>query len=152
MMIEIQPLQWAAFGGVLCAIGMLKDWSVIRALGIGAMVTGAASWGLRHDGPIFQLIMWVGFSFLSWKGGRRRELMEVSRRLGSKRYGVGLIGRIAEVSQAIENGKGKVRIGDQEWDARGPDAALGTQVKITGQIEGIVKVKPYEPMKPETSG
>ena len=39
--------------------------------------------------------------------------------------------------QAIENGQGRVRVGDSEWNARGPDAAVGVHVRVTG-AEGTV--------------
>ena len=41
------------------------------------------------------------------------------------------------VVQAIENGRGRVRVGDSEWNARGDDAPLGAHVRVTG-AEGAV--------------
>jgi hypothetical protein len=36
------------------------------------------------------------------------------------------------VTQAIEGGTGKVKLGDSEWLARGADAPVGTRLKVTG--------------------
>jgi hypothetical protein len=36
------------------------------------------------------------------------------------------------VTQALEGGSGRVRYGDGEWSARGPDLAVGVRVRITG--------------------
>jgi membrane protein implicated in regulation of membrane protease activity len=41
-----------------------------------------------------------------------------------------LIGRIVTVESAIENGAGRVRVGDGVWNARGPDMPAGASVVI----------------------
>ncbi len=42
------------------------------------------------------------------------------------------IGRLLVVEEAIECGRGKVRVGDTLWFAEGPDAPAGTSVTVTG--------------------
>ena len=42
-----------------------------------------------------------------------------------------LIGRTLVVAEAIEGGRGKVRAGDTLWPVEGPDAPVGTEVKVT---------------------
>lgn len=44
--------------------------------------------------------------------------------------GAQLIGRNAIVVEAIENGRGKVRIGDSVWPAEGPDVPKGATARI----------------------
>ncbi len=46
-----------------------------------------------------------------------------------------LIGQSVTVLDAIENGQGRVKVGDSVWSARGEDAAAGTRVQVVG-IEG----------------
>jgi membrane protein implicated in regulation of membrane protease activity len=41
-----------------------------------------------------------------------------------------LIGRTVTVESAIENGKGRVRVGDGVWNASGPDAPAGSSVVV----------------------
>src|SRR5262245_59973753 len=43
-----------------------------------------------------------------------------------------LIGRVLLLEEAIEGGRGKVRVGDTLWLAEGADLAAGTRVKVTG--------------------
>ncbi len=43
-----------------------------------------------------------------------------------------LVGRLAIVAEPIENGRGKVRIGDTLWPAEGPNAVSGAEVEIVG--------------------
>ncbi len=49
------------------------------------------------------------------------------------------VGRVVPVEDAINAGRGKVRIGDTTWTATGPDVPAGASVRITG-VEGIVLV------------
>jgi inner membrane protein len=49
------------------------------------------------------------------------------------------IGRSLIVEQAIQNGRGKVRVGDSQWTAEGPDAPAGTRV-IVKEAKGTVLV------------
>lgn len=41
-----------------------------------------------------------------------------------------LVGRVLELAEPIEGGRGKVRGGDTLWLVEGPDAARGTRVKV----------------------
>jgi inner membrane protein len=49
------------------------------------------------------------------------------------------VGRTVVVENGIEGGRGKVRVGDTLWSARGPDLPAGASVKIT-DVDGIVLV------------
>jgi membrane protein implicated in regulation of membrane protease activity len=49
------------------------------------------------------------------------------------------VGRLFVVQDAIECGRGKVRVGDTIWSAEGPDAPAGAKVTVTG-VRGIVLV------------
>jgi inner membrane protein len=42
------------------------------------------------------------------------------------------VGRSLVVAEPIENGRGKVRVGDSVWQAEGPDVPVGSRVKVTG--------------------
>ncbi len=51
------------------------------------------------------------------------------------------VGRVVMVEEAIADGRGKVRVGDTVWNARGPDAAQGTRVKVTGTNGTVLLVE-----------
>ena len=53
-----------------------------------------------------------------------------------------LIGEVVTVVEPIASGTGKVKVGDSEWLARGPDAARGAQVRITGATGTSLDVEP----------
>jgi len=43
-----------------------------------------------------------------------------------------LVGRVLLLEEAIEGGRGKVRVGDTLWLAEGAELPAGTRVKVTG--------------------
>jgi inner membrane protein len=49
------------------------------------------------------------------------------------------IGRVVMIEDAIVNGRGKVRVGDTVWVAKGEDGPKGASVKVTG-ADGTVLV------------
>jgi membrane protein implicated in regulation of membrane protease activity len=53
-----------------------------------------------------------------------------------------LIGTRGVIAEAIENGHGKVKLGDSVWLAEGPDLKEGTPVVVTGVRGTIVTVSP----------
>jgi len=53
-----------------------------------------------------------------------------------------LIGETLVVVAAIENGRGRVAVGDTVWPARGADAAIGSRVRVTGAEGTALLVEP----------
>jgi membrane protein implicated in regulation of membrane protease activity len=53
-----------------------------------------------------------------------------------------LVGRTVVVTQAIENGEGRVKVGDSVWSCRGADAPVGAKVRISGADGSCLKVEP----------
>jgi hypothetical protein len=51
-----------------------------------------------------------------------------------------LIGQSVTVVTAIEQGEGRVKVGDGVWTARGPDAPAGTRMVVTGAEGGCLRV------------
>ena len=58
------------------------------------------------------------------------------------RRGEQYVGRIVTLSDPIENGRGRAKIGDSAWSVEGDDLPAGAKVKVVG-VDGIVlKVEP----------
>lgn len=53
-----------------------------------------------------------------------------------------LVGEIVTVDQAIETGRGRVKVGDGVWPARGPDAPASTRMRVVDIDGGILVVEP----------
>ena len=53
-----------------------------------------------------------------------------------------LVGRVLLLEEAIEGGRGKVRVGDTLWLAEGAELPAGTRVKVTGVRRDALQVEP----------
>lgn len=53
-----------------------------------------------------------------------------------------LVGETVVVVGAIENGRGRVRVGDSVWLARGPDVPEGARVRVVGADGACLRVEP----------
>jgi len=53
------------------------------------------------------------------------------------RRGEQYVGRVLTLSDPIENGRGRAKIGDSAWSVEGDDLPAGTKVKVVG-VDGIV--------------
>ena len=55
--------------------------------------------------------------------------------------GARLTGEVVTVVEAIADGRGRVKVGDTEWSARGGDAAAGARVRVTGADGAVLLVE-----------
>jgi hypothetical protein len=55
-----------------------------------------------------------------------------------------LAGRIVVVAEAIEGGRGKVRVGDTLWAAEGPESPPGAEVRIVAANASVLVVEAAE--------
>jgi membrane protein implicated in regulation of membrane protease activity len=54
------------------------------------------------------------------------------------------VGRVFTVEEAIQGGRGKVRVADSLWQAEGADAPAGSRVKVTGVRDTVLLVAPQD--------
>lgn len=60
-----------------------------------------------------------------------------------------LVGETVELTRPIINGRGRARVGDSEWNVRGPDAPEGTVMRVIGIDDGALAVRPLTPLPSE---
>jgi inner membrane protein len=53
-----------------------------------------------------------------------------------------LVGESVDLTHPIVNGRGRARVGDSEWNVRGPDLPIGTPVRVIGIEDGALRVLP----------
>ena len=53
-----------------------------------------------------------------------------------------LVGRVLLLAEAIEGGRGKVRVGDTLWLAEGPDVPAGAEVRVIAAKATELVVEP----------
>lgn len=135
----IEP-HWVWLGlGLLLAIGEMTIPGVFLIWMAGAaLVTGLLAWLVPLGVPV-QVVLFAALSILFVFSGRRflRQHPVESADPKMNHRGERAIGEMVVVSQVIEAGQGRVRLGDSEWLARGPDAEPGTRMRVTGS-DGVV--------------
>jgi membrane protein implicated in regulation of membrane protease activity len=92
----------------------------------------------------FELALFGLLAMAAVFGGRRhyeRNPVESSDPMLNDRT-ARLIGQQVTVVTAIENGEGRVKVGDGVWAARGPDAAAGSRMVVTGADGACLRVAP----------
>lgn len=134
---------WIAIGLILAALEMLVPGVYLIWLAVAAIITGVLTFGLDLALPS-QVIIFVSLSLIAAFSAKRflRDQPIISSDPLLNQRGSRLIGETAVVAQAFEGGTGRVRLGDSEWLARGPDLEAGTRVRVTGSDGAILVVEP----------
>jgi membrane protein implicated in regulation of membrane protease activity len=124
---------WWILALVLIAAEVIAPGYFLLWIGIAAALMGILTW-LAPALPI--LVQAIAFALLAlatclvyWKYIRPRAEVRDDQPLLNRR-GQRMVGRRVIVCEAIVNGRGKVRVGDGEWLAEGPDLPVGSEVEI----------------------
>lgn len=145
---EFLANQWAWFliavvmlGLELLVTGVVFVWLAAAAaiVGVVSLIFPGISWEL-------QFVLFAGLSFVSVFLGRRLVIgnpVETEDETLNRR-GEQHIGRTYEVTAAITNGSGRVKVGDSVWSAEGPDAEAGSHVRVVAVEGTVLKVEPEE--------
>lgn len=134
---------WFAVGLVLAGLEMVVPGVYLIWLAIAALVTGAIVF-VSAPSLLMQMVCFIFLALIAVFSAKRflRDTPIVSSDpLLNNRLGR-LIGQTARVTDAIESGSGRVRVGDGEWLARGPDLAAGERVRIVGSDGSYLVVEP----------
>ncbi|SBW12263.1 conserved membrane hypothetical protein [uncultured Alphaproteobacteria bacterium] len=141
-MAALPAWKWAVAGLALMALGSWRDWGILRAVGMGGLFTAMVA-ALTDAGGGEQLACWIGFSALSWVGGRRYRRRDAARAARLAEIpGFRLIGRRGTVATAFRNGHGTVEVEGETYAARADDnLPQGTRIRVVGADEEGVTVK-----------
>ena len=130
---------WLALGTVLLILEVFGAGGYLLWMGIAAAAVGVIKFLVPPLGLEWQLLLFAVLSILTavywWK--RQRTSPALSDQPFLNRRGHELIGRTFLVQQAIVDGRGKIKAGDSVWMAEGPDAEVGTAVRVVAQ-NGVV--------------
>ena len=139
---------WLTLGLVLAGLEMLAPGVYLIWLGIAALATGALTFVLEPSLPV-QVIDFVFLALIAAFSARRllgeRGIPSADPLMN--RRGARLVGEIATVTQAIEDGSGRIHLGDSEWIARGPDVPAGTKVRVAGSDGAVLLVEPLKALE-----
>lgn len=140
---------WLIGAAVLGIAELLMPGVFLIWLAAAAAVTGFTA--LLFGIPLaFQFAIFALLAMAAVYGGRRwyaANPVESSDPLLNDRA-ARLVGQTVVVVGAIENGTGRVRVGDSVWNARGEDAEIGARVRVTGADGTCLKVEPLPSLPP----
>jgi len=132
---------WWILALVLIIAETLLPGTFFLWMGVSAVVMGVLAWLIPSMGWETQLMLFAVLSLVSivsWRMYQRRHPDETDQPSLNRR-GEQYIGRVFVLETAIENGFGRVRVGDSLWRVKGDDAVVGTKVRVTA-ADGIVLV------------
>jgi hypothetical protein len=105
-----------------------------------AIITGLIAWVAPVGLPL-QIVIFAALAIIAVFSGRRylraNPVQSADPMLNDR--GGQLIGQQVIVTHAIDGGTGRVKHGDTEWLARGPEAEPGTRMRVSGH-EGVILV------------
>lgn len=139
----LQFWHWFILAAALAGIEILTPGFFFIWLGAAGLITGivvlvAPAIGWENQVLIFALLS--AASVLGWYRFRHKLSIGSDDALLNRRSEQ-LLGRTATLSEAIVNGRGKIRIDDTVWRCEGEDLGIGSRVRVAAVHGGVVKVE-----------
>ncbi|MDR9864141.1 MULTISPECIES: NfeD family protein [Pseudomonas] len=130
---------WLGLGTVLLILEVFGAGGYLLWIGMAAAAVGVTTFVLPSLPWEIQLVLFALFSILCalywWR--RQRTAVRRSDQPNLNVRGQELIGKVFVVSEAIIDGRGKIKVADGVWIARGPDTPVGERVRVTEQ-QGVI--------------
>ena len=135
-------LFWLTLGLILGAAEIIAPGFFLMWLGLAAFVTGIVAWAVPISTP-GEVILFAALAVATVYGARRWLMQNpiVSDDPLLNDRGGRMIGEVVTVVEAITDGRGRVKVGDTVWSAKGTDAAVGSKVRITGAQGSVLMVE-----------
>ena len=134
---------WLALGLLLAVAEMAIPGVFLIWMAGAALVTGLVAWVAPIGIPV-QIGLFAVLSILAVFSGRRyiaaHPVVSADPKLNDR--GARTVGELVVVTEAIEDGRGRVRLGDGEWLAQGADAPVGTRLRVVGHDGVVLMVEP----------
>jgi len=136
------PWAWLVAGMILLALELVLPGGFLVWMGVAAVVTGLVA---LFQAPPWA-VQWLIFGILSlasilvWLRWNRDRPPATDRPFLNRRADQ-FIGHEVVLEQAIEQGFGRVVLGDTVWRVSGPDLPLGSRVRIVGHDGALLEVE-----------
>jgi len=136
------PWAWIVAGLVLLALELILPGGFLLWMGISGIITGLVT----LFQPIGWPLQWLIFGVLSlvtialWVRWTRSRPTPTDRPYLNRRADQ-FIGQEAVLEQAIQQGFGRVVLGDTVWRVSGTDLPVGQRVRIVGNEGAVLKVE-----------
>lgn len=133
---------WLAIGLALAAAEMAVPGVFLIWMAGAAIMTGLIVWLVPIGLPL-QIVLFAVLAIAAVFSGKRwlaRHPVTSPDPLMNDRGGRA-VGEMVVVTQPIDGGTGRVRMGDGEWLARGPDAPVGARMRVAAHDGAILIVE-----------
>lgn len=133
---------WATLGLALLAAEMLLPGVFLLWFGLAALATAVLVFATDPSLPV-QIVNFAFLSLIFAYSAKRfladKPIVSSDPLLNNK---VGrMLGETGVVTLALDGGSGRVRLGDSEWQAEGPDLPAGERVTVTGARGTVLLVE-----------
>jgi len=120
---------WLIGGLVLLSAEMLIPGVYLVWIGLAALLTGLLAFALPLPAELASFaVLSVGATYLGRHWYRERSVTSSDPLLNDR--AARLVGEIVEVVEAVDGGRGRVKVGDGIWSARGGPAPVGARVRV----------------------
>lgn len=139
------PWAWVVAGLIFLALELVVPGGVLLWMGLAGVVTGLIALFQPMGWPL-QWLIFGGLSLIgivAWQGWSRRQPAQTDRPLLNRRADQ-LVGQEAVLEQPIEQGFGRIVLGDTVWRVTGSDLAVGHRVRIVGSEGAVLRVEALE--------
>lgn len=140
----VPGLAWLTAAALLAIAELLAPGIFLVFIAAGAGIVGVVLLLVPGMSLLVQVFLFAAATAASVSIGRRwyhRNPVESSDPLLNDRV-ARLIGQVVTVAEPIVAGSGRVRVGDGEWPARGPDLPAGAHARIVAAEGGTLDVEP----------
>jgi hypothetical protein len=134
--------QWIVGAVALAALeafmpGAVAIWFAISAVVVGLLLVAI---------PLPWQWQWVLFAVLGivamvWYRNYKKTNPDVAERPNLNQRGQQYVGQVFTLVEPIDQGLGKIRVGDGVWKVSGSDAPAGTAVRVVGVDGAMLKVE-----------
>ena len=138
---------WWVLALLLIGMEVIAPGYFMLWIGIAAAMMGIVTLVAPNLPVLVEAVLFAGFSIASclvyWTYIRPRAERRNDQPLLNRR-GDRMVGRRVIVVEPIVNGRGKVKVGDGQWLAEGPDLPVGSEVEIVSVHGTTFTVRPLK--------
>lgn len=133
---------WLTLGLILAVLEMAVPGVFLIWMAGAALITGLVTWAVPIP-TAWQVVLFAVLAIVSVFSGRRylrgNPVVGADPKMNDR--GARAVGELVIVTHAIDGGSGRVKLGDSEWLAKGPDAAPGTRMRVAAHDGAVLLVE-----------
>lgn len=142
-LVNVDHWSWWTLALLMFVIELAMPGVIFLWLAIAATLTGALVWIMPDLGWQVSFVIFAVLSVISivvgrkvWRPGHvESEDPTLNRR--AEQY----VGQTFTLDTALENGRGRLNVGDSSWLVSGPDLPAGAKVKVIGVDGSVLEVE-----------